>query len=149
MSMNVNGSDSTKAFASPVRGSAPPPKKWQKSAIFGKFLDFCPVRHCILPPQCPPPPQKILVPPLVSGSFIRWISACYWHELRIFILRKGWWRQIAIVARVMQHRWHFCHHKGEVKFQESCVWNMQLSLWTKEGKKYEREHKIFFSLKIW
>ena len=43
-----------------VGGSAPtcpPPvrrKKWLKSAIFGKFLDFLPPQNRILPPQCPP-----------------------------------------------------------------------------------------------
>ena len=29
-------------------------KKWPKSAIFGKFLDFCPLRIAF-PPRCPPP----------------------------------------------------------------------------------------------
>ena len=40
----------------PIRGSAPtcpPEEKWQKSAIFGKCLDFCPPRKCILHSQCP------------------------------------------------------------------------------------------------
>ena len=33
---------------SPVR------KKWLKSAIFGKFLDFCPLRNAFLSPPYPP-----------------------------------------------------------------------------------------------
>ena len=61
------------AFALPVGGSAPPPplappsegKKWPKSAIFSKFVDFCPLRITFCPPQ-----KKILVPP-----------HCYWCSL--------------------------------------------------------------------
>ena len=37
-------------------------KKWQKSAIFGKILDFCPLRIAFFPLDAPH--KKIRVPPL-------------------------------------------------------------------------------------
>ena len=47
---------------------APPPprqkKKWPKSAIFGKFLDFCPLRITFSPLNALHKKNKILVPPL-------------------------------------------------------------------------------------
>ena len=44
----------------PVGGSAPPVrrKKWPKSAIFGKFLDFCPLRIAFCPLDAPPKKKK-------------------------------------------------------------------------------------------
>ena len=52
---------------------APPPprqkKKWQKSAIFGKFWDFCPPpQDAFCPLDAPPPQKKFLVPPLGKGA---------------------------------------------------------------------------------
>ena len=45
--VNVSGSIKGANSPSPVGGSAPPPlpqrKKWSKSTIFSKFLDFCPL----------------------------------------------------------------------------------------------------------
>ena len=46
----------------PSQGLLPPlsprwMKKWQKSVIFGNFLDFCPLRNTFCPLD--PPPQKI------------------------------------------------------------------------------------------
>ena len=54
------------AFA-PLGGSVPSlpsprRKKWPKSAIFGKFLDFCPLRIAFCPLDVPH--KKFLVPPL-------------------------------------------------------------------------------------
>ena len=51
----------------PVGGSAPhlPPvrrKKWSKSAIFGKFLDFCPTETHFAPSMPLPKKKKNLVP---------------------------------------------------------------------------------------
>ena len=41
-------------------------KKWSKSAIFGKFLNFCPLRNAFFPLDAPH--KTFLVPPLVLGT---------------------------------------------------------------------------------
>ena len=46
----------------------PPQKKWPKSNIFGKFMDFCPPQNRILSPRCHPHGKKNLVPPLTTPS---------------------------------------------------------------------------------
>ena len=57
------------AFPPPQLDTLPPTcpqsEGWQKSAIFGIFLDFCPLTYAFFPLNFPPPPTKyFLVPSL-------------------------------------------------------------------------------------
>ena len=68
----------------PVGGSFPhlPPsqkKKWPKSAIFGKLVDFCPLRNAFCPLDAPT--KKIMVPPLVGRLKMIPLYCVFWSML--------------------------------------------------------------------
>ena len=76
ISVVVNHSDNSGSIKGGMREHllSPPPfrrKKWQKSAIFSKFFDFCPLH---LSPQSPPPP------PAKKCWCDHWVTKC-WSNL--------------------------------------------------------------------
>ena len=62
-SMGAWGANAPQSEALPPT-CPPQKKKWPKSAIFGKFLDFCPLRIAFCPLDAPHKKKKNLVPPL-------------------------------------------------------------------------------------